>query len=62
MEYTQEFYIMVASLIMNLILGFIIYTLKAREKFILKTSQDMIQISESFSNELQKLKHEVDES
>ena len=62
MEYTQEFYIMVASLIMNLILGFIIYTLKAREKFILKTSHDMIQISESFSNELQKLKHEVDES
>jgi len=62
MEYTQEFYIMVTSLVLNVILGFIIYTLKSREKYILRTSQDMIQISESFSKELQKLKHEVDES
>ena len=62
MEIDYTFYGLIFSLLMNLILLLVVRTLKHREDLILKTSEEMIAISERFTKELHMLKTDSEEA
>ena len=53
---------LMVSLLFNVGLLFIVRTMKGRENLILKTSEEMIAISEAFSSELSAIKTETEEA
>tara|TARA_R110000824_G_scaffold157825_1_gene331320 strand:+ start:141 stop:329 length:189 start_codon:yes stop_codon:yes gene_type:complete len=62
MEMEYAHYGLVFSLLANLALLFTVRALKAREYLVLKTSEEMIAISERFTEELQLLKNDTEEA
>ena len=62
MEMEYAYYGLVFSLLANLALLFTVRALKAREYLVLKTSEEMIAISERFTEELQLLKNDTEEA
>ncbi len=61
MEYDYVFMGLIASLVANAYLFFLVRTMHSRERFVLETSREMIALSETFSHELQQLKDATEE-
>jgi len=61
MDLGYAYYGLILSLTINLYLLFVVRTQKARETMVLKTSEEMIKLSEAFSHELQQLKGDTEE-
>ena len=62
MDLGYAYYGLILSLAINLYLLFVVRTQKARETMVLKTSEEMIQLSEAFSHELQQLRDDTEEA
>ena len=60
MEYIH--YGLIFSVLVNLILLYAVRTMRVRENLILKTSEEMLAISERFTKELQLLKDDAEEA
>jgi len=61
MELIYAYYGLIFSMLLNIYLLFIVRTQHARERLVLKTSEEMIAISERFSHELKQLKDDTEE-
>jgi predicted AAA+ superfamily ATPase len=62
MEYDKITISLLFSLLTNAYLLFLVRSMQGREKFILKTSQEMINISEVFSSEIKQLKADTEDT
>jgi hypothetical protein len=62
MDMGYIYYGLILSMAINLYLLFVVRTQKARESLVLKTSEEMIQLSEAFSHELQQLRDDTEEA
>jgi len=61
MEYDYVYYGLFFSIVANIFLLFRIRGMKMREKYILKATKEILEVSEVFSKELQELKSKAEE-
>jgi len=61
MEYDYVYYGLLFSIAANIFLLFRIRGMKMREKYILKATKEILEVSEVFSKELQELKSKAEE-
>ena len=61
MEYDYVYYGLFFSIVANIFLLFRIRGMKMREKYILKATKEILEVSEVFSKELQELKNKAEE-
>jgi len=61
MEYDYVYYGLLFSIVANIFLLFRIRGMKMREKYILKATKEILEVSEVFSKELQELKNKAEE-
>ena len=61
MEYDYVYYGLLFSIAANIFLLFRIRGMKMREKYILKATKEILEVSEVFSKELQELKNKAEE-
>jgi len=61
MEYDYVYYGLLFSIVANIFLLFRIRGMKMREKYILKATKEILEVSEVFSKELQELKSKAEE-
>ena len=61
MDFGYEYYGLIFSMLMNIYLLFIVRAQRSRETLVLKTSEEMLALSEAFSHELKQLKNDTEE-
>ena len=61
MDFGYEHYGLIFSMLVNIYLLFVVRVQRSRERLVLKTSEEMIALSEAFSHELKQLKSATEE-
>ena len=61
MDIGYEYYGLIFSMLMNIYLLLIVRAQRSRETLVLKTSEEMLALSEAFSHELKQLKNDTEE-